>query len=110
MTILEIEKAHQSANQCIGNAEVMNAFGFIKQLADELGRGDVNDELERLRISYTFMLKYLEQVLLMIHGYLNKCIKLQLLLIQIKEKYMKKQIINIMLEDVWVLLVQLMLK
>ncbi len=61
MTILEIEKAHQSANQCIGNAEVINAFGFIKQLADELGRGDVNDELERLRISYTFMLKYLEQ-------------------------------------------------
>ena len=61
MTIQEIEKTHQSANQCIGNAEVNDAFKHIKQLADELGRGDLNDELERLHMSYTFMLKYLEQ-------------------------------------------------
>ena len=61
MTIQEIEKVHQRANQCIGVAEVNDAFGLIKQLAVELGRGDMNDELERLHMSYTFMLKYLEQ-------------------------------------------------
>ena len=61
MTIQEIEKTHQNAIQCIGNAEVVDAFKLIKQLASELGRGDLNDELERLHMSYTFMLKYLEQ-------------------------------------------------
>ena len=61
MTIQEIQKIHLSANQCIDNAEVTDAFVHIKQLTDELGRGDMNDELERLRMSYTFMLKYLAQ-------------------------------------------------
>ena len=61
MTIQEIEKTHQNAIQSIGNAEVVDAFKLIKQLANELGRGDLNDELERLHMSYTFMLKYLEQ-------------------------------------------------
>ncbi len=61
MTIQEIQKIHLSANQCIDNAEVNDAFVHIKQLTDELGRGDMNDELERLRMSYTFMLKYLAQ-------------------------------------------------
>ena len=61
MTIQEIEKTHQQANQCIGNAEVNDAFGHIKLLAAELGRGDLTDELERLAMSYTFMLNYLEQ-------------------------------------------------
>ena len=61
MTIQEIEKIHQSAIRCIDNAEVNDAFGHIKKLTDALGRGDMNDELERLRVSYTFMLKYLAQ-------------------------------------------------
>ena len=61
MTIQEIEKTHQNASRCIDNAEVNDAFGHMKQLTDTLGRGDMNDELERLRMSYTFMLKYLSQ-------------------------------------------------
>ena len=61
MTIQEIEKTHQNATRCIDNAEVNDAFALIKQLTDTLGRGDMNDELERLRVSYTFMLKYLAQ-------------------------------------------------
>lgn len=61
MTLQEIEKAHKQANDCIDHAEVNDAFILIARLATELGRGDLNDELERLRMSYTFMLKYLEQ-------------------------------------------------
>ena len=61
MTIQEIEKTHQNANHCIDNAEVNDAFKHIKLLTDAMGRGDMNDELERLRMSYTFMLKYLAQ-------------------------------------------------
>lgn len=61
MTNQEIEKTHQNAIRCIDNAEVNDAFGHIKHLTDLLGRGDMNDELERLRMSYTFMLKYLAQ-------------------------------------------------
>ena len=61
MTLQEIEKTHQNANRCIDNAEVNDAFAHIKQLTDTLGRGDMNDELERLHMSYTFMLKYLAQ-------------------------------------------------
>lgn len=61
MTIQEIENIHHKADQCIINAEVNDAFVHIKQLAAELGRGNLNDELERLHISYSFMLKYLEQ-------------------------------------------------
>ena len=61
MTLQEIENTHQLANRCIGDAEVNDAFVHISLLADELGRGDLKDDLERLRMSYTFMLKYLEQ-------------------------------------------------
>lgn len=61
MTIQEIEKTHQQANQSINNAEVNDAFGHIRKLAAELGRGDLTDELERLAMSYKFMLNYLEQ-------------------------------------------------
>ena len=61
MTLQEIEKTHQQVAQCIDNAETGDAFGLITTLAGELGRADLSDELERLRMSYTFMLKYLEQ-------------------------------------------------
>ena len=61
MTIQEIENIHQKANQCINDAEVNEAFELISTLVADLGRGGLNDELERLRMSYTFMLKYLEQ-------------------------------------------------
>ena len=61
MTIQEIENIHRQASQCINDAEMNDAFRHISALAGQLGRGDLNDELERLRISYTFMLKYLEQ-------------------------------------------------
>ena len=52
---------HTQAVQCIDNAEVNAALGHILALVRESGRADLKDELERLRISYTFMLKYLEQ-------------------------------------------------
>ena len=61
MTIQEIDKIHQHASQCIDDARVKDAFDQINRLANELGRADINDELERLRISYDFMLKYLAQ-------------------------------------------------
>ena len=61
MTIQEIENIHRQASQCINDAEMNDAFRHISALAGQLGRGDLNDELERLHISYTFMLKYLEQ-------------------------------------------------
>lgn len=61
MTIQEIENLHNRAAQCIDNAEVNDAFGHIAALVKESGRANLNDEMERLRISYTFMLKYLEQ-------------------------------------------------
>ena len=61
MTIQEIKKIHDDASRCIDNAEVSEALTHVSRLATELGRGDLSDELERLRMSYTFMLKYLEQ-------------------------------------------------
>ena len=61
MTVQEIEKTYQSATQCINEARVSDAFVHITRLVNELGRGSLSDELERLRMSYTFMLKYLEQ-------------------------------------------------
>ena len=59
MTIQEIEKIHRQATQYIDDARVKDAFEQINRLATELGRADINDELERLRISYDFMLRYL---------------------------------------------------
>lgn len=61
MTLQEINKIHQSAVQCIDDAVINDAFDLISKLVNELGRADLNDELVRLRMSYTFMLKYLEQ-------------------------------------------------
>ena len=61
MTLQEIEKVHQSATQCIDDAVINDAFNHISALVNESGRADLNDELVRLRMSYTFMLKYLEQ-------------------------------------------------
>ena len=61
MTIQEIDNIHSLATRCIDNAEVNDAFGHITTLVEETGRTSLNDELERLRMSYTFMLKYLEQ-------------------------------------------------
>ncbi len=61
MTLQEINKIHQSTVQCIDDAVINDAFDLISKLVNELGRADLNDELVRLRMSYTFMLKYLEQ-------------------------------------------------
>ena len=61
MTLQEIDHIHKQATDCINDAEVNNAFSHITKLVNELGRGDLNDELERLHMSYSFMLKYLEQ-------------------------------------------------
>ena len=61
MTIQEIENTHRQVSQCINNGEINDAFALITQAANELGRANLNDEIERLRISYTFMLNYLEQ-------------------------------------------------
>ena len=61
MTLQEIENIHRQASQCINDAEVNDAFNHVTKLVNELGRGNLNDELERLRMSYNFMLNYLEQ-------------------------------------------------
>jgi hypothetical protein len=61
MTLQEIEKEHQSATQCIDEAAINDAFEHLSTLVTESGRADMNDELVRLRMSYTFMLRYLEQ-------------------------------------------------
>ena len=61
MTLQEIENTHNQATKSLGNAEVNDAFNLVSELAAQLGRADLNDSLERLRMSYTFMLKYLEQ-------------------------------------------------
>lgn len=61
MTTQEIEKIHQQASSFINDAEVNNAFERITLLVNAAGRADMHDELERLRISYSFMLNYLEQ-------------------------------------------------
>lgn len=61
MTIQEINNIHNQAQQCINDAEVNDAFKHIYTLAKELDRSDINGELERLNMSYSFMLKYLEQ-------------------------------------------------
>ena len=61
MTLQEIDHIHKLATGCINDAEINNAFDHISQLVTELGRGDLNDEFQRLRMSYSFMLKYLEQ-------------------------------------------------
>ena len=61
MTIQEIENSHRQATQFLDDAEVSEAFETVGKLTADLGRADLNDELERLRMSYTFMLKYLEQ-------------------------------------------------
>ena len=61
MTKLEIENIHRQATLFLDNAEVSEAFETVGKLSHELSRADINDELERLHMSYTFMLKYLEQ-------------------------------------------------
>ena len=61
MTIQEIDKIHQSAAQCINDAMVNEALAHIGKLVNELGHAGLNDELVRLRMSYSLMLKYLEQ-------------------------------------------------
>lgn len=61
MTIQEIENIHRQATQFLNEAEVSEAFKTIAKLTNELGRANLNDELERLRMSYTLMLKYLTQ-------------------------------------------------
>jgi len=61
MTLQEIEKEHLSATQCIDEAATSDAFEHISALVAESGRADLNDELVRLKMSYTFMLRYLEQ-------------------------------------------------
>ena len=61
MTIQEIENIHQQAAQFINQAEISEAFRQISRLVKEVGRGDMVNELEQLEMSYTFMLKYLEQ-------------------------------------------------
>ena len=61
MTKLEIENIHRQATLFLDNAEVSEAFETVGKLSHELSRADINDELERLNMSYMFMLKYLEQ-------------------------------------------------
>lgn len=61
MTIQEIENLHKQVARCIEGGETYDAFNHLDTLVKESGRGNLNDELERLRMSYTFMLKYLEQ-------------------------------------------------
>ena len=61
MTKQEIENSYRQASQCIDDAESKDAFSLISSLVAESGRASLNDELERLNMSYTFMLKYLEQ-------------------------------------------------
>ena len=61
MTTQEIENIHRQAAQHINDAEINDAFHHLSRLANELGRGDLSDNLERIKMSYTFMLKYLEQ-------------------------------------------------
>ena len=61
MTKQEIENLYRQAAKCIDDAEIKDAFSVISSLVAESGRASLNDELERLNISYTFMLKYLEQ-------------------------------------------------
>lgn len=61
MTKQEIENTYRRARQCIDDAEVRDAFKLISSLINELGRASLSDELGRLDMSYTLMLKYLEQ-------------------------------------------------
>ena len=61
MTKQEIENTYRQATKCIDDAEIKDAFALISSLVNETGRASLTDELERLNMSYTFMLKYLEQ-------------------------------------------------
>ena len=61
MTLQEIVKEYQSATRCIDESAINEAFAHLTRLITESSRGDMSDELERLRMSYTFMLRYLEQ-------------------------------------------------
>ena len=61
MTIQQIEDLHIKTSQCIEAGEITNAFGHLTQLVTETGRANLSDELEQSRMSYNFMLKYLQQ-------------------------------------------------
>lgn len=61
MTKPEIDNTHRRASQCIDDAEVNDAFALISSLITESGKASLSDELGRLEMSYTLMLKYLEQ-------------------------------------------------
>ncbi len=61
MTTKEIDHIHKLTSQCIDDAKVNDAFAHLTQLVNETGRANLCDDLEKLRMSYTFMLKYLEQ-------------------------------------------------
>lgn len=61
MTLQEIEKLHQQTTGHIRAARVNDAFVTLGRLVQQLGRTDLSDELEKLRMSFTFMLRYLEQ-------------------------------------------------
>ena len=61
MTQQEIENIHHIAEQCINDAEINDAFVHISTLVGLQGRGELSDELDRTKVSYSFMLRYLEQ-------------------------------------------------
>ena len=61
MTPKDIDNIHREAARCLDGMAVNAAFDHIGTLAQELGRGDLSNELQRLRISYDLMLKYLSQ-------------------------------------------------
>ena len=61
MTLQEIDKTHSLASQFIDEAVVSKAIDLVRQLVDETGNAGMSDELTRLHMSFTLMLKYLEQ-------------------------------------------------
>ena len=61
MTTQEIVDTHRQANQFIDDSRINDAFAHVSRLVNELANGNYNDELQRLRMSYDYMLKYLGQ-------------------------------------------------
>ena len=61
MTIQEIDKTYRLAMQYIDNAQVNDALAQVSVLVAASSQASLNDELERLRMSYRLMLKYLQQ-------------------------------------------------
>lgn len=61
MELNEIKRINKSIHKLLDDSRVNDAFNTIEPLIQEAGSWNLREQLEQLRISYRFMLQYLQQ-------------------------------------------------